>query len=69
LVDAVKLTGAVYIDKGKCGKPLTSTMYSEPDEFPVLVETATDARDQPAYVKIQMVPEPHYDDFRVLPEG
>jgi hypothetical protein len=54
--DTVKLTGVVYIDKGRCRKPLTSTMYSEPDEFPVLVGTAADAQDQPAYVKIQMVP-------------
>lgn len=67
--DTVKLTGAVYIDSGRCGKPLTHTMYSEPHEFPVLVGTAADAQGQPAYVKIQMVPEPLYDDFRLRPEG
>jgi transposase-like protein len=67
--DAVKLTGAVYIDNGRCGKPLTSTLYSEPDEFPVIVGTATDEQIQPAYVKIQMVPKSHYDDFHILPQG
>jgi hypothetical protein len=67
--EAVKLTGAVHIDKGRCGKPLASTVFSEQDEFPVLVGTATDILHQPAYVKIQLVPKPQYNDFRILPEG
>jgi transposase-like protein len=67
--DTIKLNGSVYIDNGRCGKPLSNSLYSEADEFPVLVGTATDIHDQPTYLKIQLVPESHYDDIHVLPEG
>jgi transposase-like protein len=67
--DAVKLTGTVYIDEAKCGKPYTGPFYYEADEFPVLVGAATDDQDQPAYVKIQMLPKSHYNDTYIVPEG
>jgi hypothetical protein len=66
---AVKLTGAVSLDIARCGKPLTHTVYSEPDEFPVLIGKAATRLDQPDYVKIQMVSASHYDDCRVLRKG
>jgi hypothetical protein len=67
--ETILLSGAVYIDNGRCGRPMTTTYYSEPNEFPVLIGSATDDHNQPAYVKIQMVPESHYSDYHVLPEG
>ena len=65
----VRLTGTVYIDHAKCGKPFTNSFYNEADEFPVLMGTATDDQDQPTYVKIQMLPESHYTDTYIVPEG
>jgi transposase-like protein len=67
--DTVKLTGTVYIDQAKCGKPYTGPFYYEADEFPVLVGAATNDQDQPAYVKIKMLPKSHYNDTYIVPEG
>jgi len=66
---AVKLTGEVYIDCGRCAPPLTIPSYNKPDQFPVLIGTATDSFDQVTYVKIQMVPKSHYNNARVLSTG
>ncbi|WP_162463065.1 transposase [Paenibacillus psychroresistens] len=66
--DAAKLTGNVYIDNAKFGRPYTGFHY-EADEYPVLVGVATDNRDQLDYIKMQIVPESQYDEFHVLSEG
>jgi hypothetical protein len=67
--DMAKLTGHVYIDNAKCGKPYTDGFYYEADEYPVLVGVSTNDLDQLDYVKIQLVPKFHYDEIHVLPEG
>ncbi|WP_162463390.1 transposase [Paenibacillus psychroresistens] len=66
---SVKLTGTVYVDEGKCGKPWTNNFYFEADEFPVLVGIAIDDQNQPTYVKIQMVPKSDYTDTDILPRA
>src|SRR4051812_13400506 len=63
--DIAKLTGHVYIDNAKCGRPFTGFHYGE-DEYPVLVGTAIDELDQLDYVKIQLVDKSHYDEIHVL---
>jgi len=65
----IQLTGAVSLDIARCGKPMTQTMYSEPDEFPVVIGKAATRLDQPDYVKIQLISESHYDDCHVSPKG
>ncbi|QGQ95715.1 DDE transposase [Paenibacillus psychroresistens] len=63
--DAAKLSGHVYIDNAKCGKPFTGFHY-EADEYPVLVGAAIDDQQQLDCIKIQMVDKSHYDEFQVL---
>lgn len=65
----VKLTGEVNIDCGRCAPPLAIPSYNEPDQFPVLIGTAADDLGQVSYLKIQVVPESHYDNVRVLSRG
>jgi transposase-like protein len=67
--DITKLTGQVYIDNAKCGKPFTDGFYYAADEYPVLVGVATDDLSQLDYVKIQLVDKSHYDEIHVLSEG
>jgi hypothetical protein len=66
---SVKLSGTVYVDEGKFGKPWTNDFFYEADEFPVLVGIALDEQDQPTYVKIQMVPKSDYTDTAISLQG